>query len=48
MVSWSSTGVTQVSSRSIDGGMEFVVYKVDRAFTEDRNQFMRVNVTSPE
>jgi len=48
MVSWSSSGVTQVSSRSIDGGMEHVVYKIDRAFTQDRNQFMRVNVTSSE
>jgi hypothetical protein len=48
MVSWSSSGVTQVHSRSIDGGMEFVVYKIDRAFTQDRNQFMRVNVTSSE
>ena len=48
MVSWSSSGVTQVSSRSIDGGMEHVVYKIDRAFTEDRNQFMRVNVSSSE
>ena len=51
MVSWTSSGVTEVFTKTINGGMEFVVYKVDKAFTDadaPRNQFMRLNVTTSE
>ena len=51
MVSWTSAGVTEVFTKTIDGGMEFVIYKVDKAFTDadaPRNQFMRLNVTTSE
>jgi hypothetical protein len=51
MVNWTSVGVTEVSSVSIDGGMEYVTVELDKAFTDadaPKNQFIRVNVTSTE
>ena len=51
MVSWTSSGVTEDFTKSINGGMEFVIYKVDKAFTDadaPKNQFMRLNVTTSE
>ena len=52
MRSWSSSGVTQVgSAEDVGGGMERVIYKVDKAYTDadaPRNQFLRLDVTSSE
>ena len=52
MRGWSSTGVSQVgSAEDVGGGMERVIYKVDKAYTDadaPRNQFLRLDVTSSE
>ena len=50
MRGWSSIGVSQVgSAEDVGGGMERVIYKVDKAYTDadaPRNQFLRLDVTS--
>ncbi len=51
MYSWSSAGLTEESSIEIDGGMEYVTYKLNKAFNDSdspRNQFIRLNVTTTE
>jgi hypothetical protein len=51
MYSWSSSGLTEESAVEIDGGMEFVTYKLNKAFNDTdspRNQFIRLNVTTAE
>ncbi len=52
MRSWTTDGVTQSgSSEDVGGGMERVIFEVDKAYTDSdapRNQFLRLNVTSSE
>ena len=52
MRNWTSSGISQVGS-AVDegGGMESVVFELDKAYTDSdapRNQFLRLNVTSSE
>ena len=52
MFGWSTSGISQDgAAEDIGGGMERVVYKMDKAYTDSdapRNQFLRLNVTSSE
>ena len=51
MYNWSSSGLTEVSAVSVDGGMEYVTFELDKPYTDPdapKNQFMRINVTSSE
>jgi hypothetical protein len=52
MRNWTSSGVSQVGSADDEGGgMESVVFELDKAYTDSdapRNQFLRLNVTSSE
>jgi hypothetical protein len=51
MYNWTSSGLTEVSSEAVDGGMEYVTYELDKPYTDadaPKNQFMRINVTTAE
>ncbi len=51
MYSWTSAGLTEETAVEIDGGMEYVTYKLNKAFNDPdspRNQFIRLNVTTSE
>ncbi len=51
MYNWTSSGLTEESVTSMDGGMERVVMKLDKSYADPdapRNQFIRLNVTSAE